>query len=123
MLAGDENDLLSESPVFTKAKARVEQQQVARSQGGPFDMAPKNNAAEEFEEIDEQLINEIEDYLKGVMENNEKLIEMSDSAIGSGGAKCVAAAINFCEGLLEMKLANCSIKDSGARSLFEELAN
>ena len=86
-------------------------------------MAPKNNAAEEFEEIDEQLINEIEDYLKGVMENNEKLIEMSDSAIGSGGAKCVAAAINFCEGLEELKLANCSIKDSGARSLFEELTN
>ena len=61
--------------------------------------------------------------MKGVMENNEKLIEMSDSQIGSSGAKCVAAAINFCEGLLEMKLANCSIKDQGARSLFDELAN
>ena len=60
MLAGDENDLLSESPVFTKAKARGEQQQMAMSQqqmtmsqGGPFDIAPKNNNAEEFEEIDE----------------------------------------------------------------------
>ena len=53
MLAGDENDLLSESPVFTKAKARGEQQQIAMSQGGPFDIAPKNNNAEEFEEIDE----------------------------------------------------------------------
>ena len=41
---------------------------------------PQNNTNDdEFEEIDEQLINEIEDYLKGVMENNEKLIEMSDS--------------------------------------------
>ena len=85
---------------------------------------PQNNGVDdEFEEIDEQLINEIEDYLKGVMENNEKLIEMSDSAIGSSGAKCVAAAINFCEGLLELKLSNCSIKDSGACSLFDELAN
>lgn len=123
MLAGDENDLLSESPVFTKAKAQ-QAQKVAQSQGGPFDIAPQNNGADdEFEEIDEQLINEIEDYLKGVMENNEKLIEMSDSSIGSSGAKCVAAAINFCEGLLELKLSNCSIKDSGARSLFDELAN
>ncbi len=52
-----------------------------------------------MEQIDEQLINEIEDYLKGVMENNEKLIEMSDSPIGSSGAKCVAAAVTFCEGL------------------------
>ena len=77
----------------------------------------------EIEEIDEQLINEIEDYLKGVMENNEKQIEMSDSAIGSSGAKCVAAAINFCESLLEMRLSNCNVKDSGARSLFDELAN
>ena len=59
--------------------------------------------------------------MKGVMENNEKVIEMSDSPIGSGGAKCVAAAINFCEGLTEMKLSNCAIKDSGARTLFEEL--
>ena len=48
---------------------------------------------------------------------------MQDSPIGSSGAKCVAAAINFCEGLLEMKLSNCNIKDSGARSLFDELAN
>ena len=46
---------------------------------------------------------------------------MSDSPIGSGGAKCVAAAINFCEGLTEMKLMSCNIKDSGARSLFDEL--
>ena len=57
------------------------------------------------------------------MENNEKQIEMSDSPIGSSGAKCVAAAINFCEGLLEIRLSNCAIKDSGARSLFDELAN
>ena len=57
------------------------------------------------------------------MENNEKQIEMSDSAIGSSGAKCVAAAINFCESLLEMRLSNCNIKDSGARSMFDELAN
>lgn len=57
------------------------------------------------------------------MENNEKQIEMSDSPIGSSGAKCVAAAINFCDGLLEMRLSNCDIKDAGARSLFDELAN
>ena len=67
------------------------------------------------------MINEIEDYLKGVMENNEKQIEMSDSPIGSSGAKCVAAAVTFCEGLQEMKLSNCDIKDSGARALFDEI--
>ena len=60
---------------------------------------PKPAEEEEVEQIDEQMINEIEEYLKGVMENNEKLIEMSDSPIGSSGAKCVAAAVTVCEGL------------------------
>ena len=109
--------MLSESPVFQKAKA-VDRQSIV----GPFEIQPQQvDNDQEFEDIDEQLINEIEDYLKGVMENNEKGIEMSDSPIGSGGAKCVAAAINFCESLIEMKLSNCDIKDSGARSLFDEL--
>jgi hypothetical protein len=57
------------------------------------------------------------------MENNEKSIEMSDSPIGSSGAKCVAAAISFCEGLIEMKLSNCEIKDSGAKALFDEMVS
>jgi hypothetical protein len=47
---------------------------------------------------------------------------MSDTPIGSSGAKCVAAAVTFCEGLTEMKLSNCEIKDSGARALFDEIA-
>ena len=68
------------------------------------------------------MINDIESYLKDVMENNEALIEMSDSPIGSSGAKCVAAAVTFCEGLKEMKLSNCEIKDSGAKALFDEIA-
>ncbi len=67
------------------------------------------------------MINEIEDYLKGVMENSEKVIEMMDVSIGSSGAKCVAAAVTFCEGLQEMKLSNCDIKDSGAKALFDEI--
>ena len=109
--------------MFQKAKG------VSPTSAGPFGIVPKqvnppgDSQDGEFEDIDEQLINEIEDYLKGVMENNEKNIEMSDSPIGSSGAKCVAAAINFCEGLVEMKLVNCNIKDSGAKSLFDELSN
>ena len=65
VLAGDENDLLSESPVFQKAKG------VDRSsKASPFDQHQPLDE-DEIENIDEQLINEIEDYLKGVMENNE----------------------------------------------------
>lgn len=48
---------------------------------------------------------------------------MSDSPIGSSGAKCVAAAISFCEGLEDMRLSNCDIKDSGAKALFEEMVS
>jgi hypothetical protein len=114
ILAGDENDLLAELPAISK----VHKPPRVSDQGG----YPKQQAVdEEFEQIDEQLINEIEDYLKGVMENNEKLIEMSDSPIGSSGAKCVAAAVTFCEHLTEMKLNNCMIKDSGAKALFDEM--
>ena len=119
VLAGDENDLLAELPQMNKAQKKPR----LGDQGGyPKGPVVKASADEEFEQIDEQLINEIEDYLKGVMENNEKSIEMSDSPIGSSGAKCVAAAVTFCEGLVEMKLSNCEIKDSGARALFDEIA-
>ena len=55
------------------------------------------------------------------MEDGSHLIEMSDSPIKSQGAECVAAAINFCEAVKEIKLANCDIKDHGAYKLFEEL--
>lgn len=118
VLAGDENDLLAELPPMNKAhKTRL------GDQGGyPKTHVGKGASEEEFEQIDEQLINEIEDYLKGVMENNEKSIEMSDTPIGSSGAKCVAAAVTFCESLVDMKLSNCEIKDSGARALFDEIA-
>jgi hypothetical protein len=99
----------------------------AADQGGyPKQHVPNRQSKteeEEFEQIDEQLINEIEDYLKGVMENNEKTIEMSETPIGSSGAKCVAAAISFCEGLVQMQLKECEIKDSGAKELFDELVN
>ena len=47
---------------------------------------------------------------------------MSDSPIKSQGAECVATAINFCETVTEVRLANCEIKDYGACKLFEELA-
>jgi len=57
------------------------------------------------------------------MENNETAIEMSDSAIGSTGAKCVGAAVAFCTNLKEMRLSNCEIKDMGAKALFDEIVN
>ena len=73
------------------------------------------------EPLEEQLINEINDYLQGIMEDSSRVIEMSDSPIKSQGAECVAAAIGFCESVLEIRLANCEIKDAGAIQLFTEL--
>ena len=61
---------------------------------------------------------EIEDYLSGVMGNNENIIEMADNVIKSDGAQCVAAAIEYCQALVEIKLSNCQIGDIGAISLF-----
>lgn len=46
---------------------------------------------------------------------------MSDSPLGSEGAKCVAAAVTFIEELTDMKLENCEITDAGAVALFTEL--
>ena len=56
------------------------------------------------------------------MEDQGNIIEMSDSPIYSNGAECVAAAINYCEKVAEIRLANCEIKDNGAIKLFSELA-
>lgn len=74
------------------------------------------------EPLDEQLVNEINDYLTGIMEDGARSIEMSDSPIKSQGAECVAAAITFCEQVVEVRLANCEIRDQGAQKLFAELA-
>lgn len=75
----------------------------------------------EKEDIDEELINEIENYLKDVMEHNDKVIDISETLIGNYGAKCVAAVLTLCDGLEEIRLSNCGIKDDGALELFEEL--
>lgn len=56
------------------------------------------------------------------MENNEKVIDISETQIGNYGAKCVAAVLTLCDGLEEIRLANCGIKDEGALELFQELA-
>jgi Ran GTPase-activating protein (RanGAP) involved in mRNA processing and transport len=71
--------------------------------------------------LDEDLINEIENYLKDVMEQNEKVIDISETQIGNYGAKCVAAVLSLCDGLEEIRLSNCGIKDDGALELFDEL--
>lgn len=55
------------------------------------------------------------------MEQNEKVIDISETIIGNYGAKCVAAVLTLCEGLEEIRLSNCGIKDEGALDLFEEL--
>lgn len=83
-------------------------------------MAPETAAAEE--PLDDQLVTEINDYLTGVMEDNQNVIEMSDSPIKSQGAICVAAAVNYCSSVTDIRLSNCSIGDAGAQSLFDELA-
>jgi Ran GTPase-activating protein (RanGAP) involved in mRNA processing and transport len=49
------------------------------------------------------------------------MIDINETHIGNYGAKCVAAVITLCDGLEEIRLSNCGIKDEGALSLFEEL--
>lgn len=55
------------------------------------------------------------------MEQNEKVIDISETNIGNYGAKCVAAVLTLCDSLEEIRLSNCGIKDEGAIELFEEL--
>jgi len=55
------------------------------------------------------------------MEQNDKVIDISETNIGNYGAKCVAAVLTLCDGLEEIRLSNCGIKDDGAIELFEEL--
>jgi Ran GTPase-activating protein (RanGAP) involved in mRNA processing and transport len=57
------------------------------------------------------------------MEDNEKVLEFDNSAIGCSGAKCIAAAIPFFDSLVEVSMSNCEIRDEGANSLFDELKN
>ena len=115
VLTGDDNDLLSESPVFQQAKAEQPKRAVSEAIRTPVPEAAEDP-------LDEHLVNEINDYLTGIMEDNSAVIEMSDSPIKSQGAECVAAAVNFCESVTEVRLANCDIRDVGAYKLFEELA-
>ena len=49
------------------------------------------------------------------------MIDINETLIGNYGAKCVAAVISLCDGLEEIRLSNCGIKDDGAIALFEEL--
>jgi Ran GTPase-activating protein (RanGAP) involved in mRNA processing and transport len=51
----------------------------------------------------------------------EKIIDISETTIGNFGAKFVAEAIPECEGLEEIRLSNCGIKDEGAIALFDKL--
>jgi hypothetical protein len=74
--------------------------------------------SEHKEDLDEELINEIEIYLKDVMEHNEKVLDISETSIGNYGAKCVAAVLTLCDCLEEIRLSNCGIKDDGALELF-----
>ena len=55
------------------------------------------------------------------MTQKEKIIDISETTIGNFGAKFVAEAIPECDGLEEIRLSNCGIKDDGAIALFEKL--
>ena len=92
-LMGEPNDLLSESPVFENAAgvglSKPKVPEVLQSRTTP--------TPDVEEPLDEHLVNEINDYLQGIMEDKGNLIEMSDSPIKSQGAECVAAAVCFCD--------------------------
>lgn len=81
VLTGDDNDLLSESPVFQQAKGVGAEMmtrpvsEVINSRSIMPEVAEAN--------LDEHLVNEINDYLTGIMEDNSHVIEMSDSPIKS----------------------------------------
>jgi hypothetical protein len=68
--------------------------------------------------IDEDLIDQMETYLKEVIEQNESSIDMSETPIGNYGANCVAAVFNISENLDYVKLQNCQIGNEGAFSIF-----
>lgn len=55
------------------------------------------------------------------MEKNEKVMDISETEIGNYGAKMCGAVISLCEGLEEIRLIKCNIKDEGAIHIFEEL--
>lgn len=66
VMLGDENDLLSESPVFQKAKNLGAE----RSAADAFGSTRMSLDLKEVEEpLDEGLVNEINDYLTGIMED------------------------------------------------------
>ena len=55
------------------------------------------------------------------MESNGNELDMSDSPLGSGGARCVAGLLPYCKSLTIINLSQCEIKDLGAKCLFDEL--
>ena len=125
-LQGQTDDLLSESPVFEKAIPKERRPKKQRDTGGMPIASPSSQSSSQSQEVepelDQQLLVEIDDYLKQRMEHPEREIDMSDCPFGSEGAKCVAAAVSFCDGLEDIKLRNCEIRDAGAKALFEEFA-
>lgn len=148
LLEGDEDDLLSQSPVFNnvqqpahvRSRSEMVSAQLAQAQSQYEtvsvlqSVSPRTsfNANREYgtsqnggadDPLEEQLLNEINDYLQGIVEDNSPMIEMSDAPIRSQGASCVATAIGLCKNLVEVRLANCDIRDAGAIKLFEELAD
>lgn len=74
-----------------------------------------------MEGFDEELIDQMEAYLKEVIEQNESSIDISETPIGNYGANCVAAVFNISESLEDVKLTNCNISNDGAFSIFSEL--
>lgn len=58
--------------------------------------------------------NEIDNYLREMVENKDKFLEMSDCPMGSTGAIYVSNAVSTFEHVQEMQLSNCEIPDPGA---------
>jgi len=73
------------------------------------------------QEVDEELIEKMENYLKEIIEENESSIDIGDTPIGNYGANCVAAVFNIADNLEDVRLVNCNINDEGAVSILSEL--
>ena len=56
-------------------------------------------------DIEDALVQEIESYIQSIIEGNDKELDMSDSPLGSGGARCVAGLITFCKNLVSINLS------------------
>lgn len=77
-----------------------------------------DSGCSDAESMDEELTGEIINYLVGIKETGDTIIDISDTIIGDKGALMVADVIPECTNLAVIKLSSCGITNVGAKALF-----